>query len=98
MTSSFDPEGHEAAALAAVPELEGALVLEVGAGDGRMTWHYADRARFVVGIDPDGESLSYLVEDRPAKLRRRVSGVVADSRSLPFPSERFDAAVLAWSL
>jgi ubiquinone/menaquinone biosynthesis C-methylase UbiE len=98
MTSSFDPEGHEAATLAAIPELQGARVLEIGAGDGRMTWNYARRARFVVGVDPDGESLGYMLEDRPATLRRRVSGVVAESEYLPFAGERFDAAVLAWSL
>jgi hypothetical protein len=63
-----------------------------------MTWHYADRARLVVGVDPDRESLGYFLEDRPARLRRRVTGVVADSQFLPFPRERFDAAVLAWSL
>jgi len=98
MTSSFDPEGRESAVLAGIPELSGARVLEIGIGDGRMTWHYAERARFVVGVDPDGESLAYLMEDRPAHLRRRVTGVVADSQFLPFPSERFNAAVLAWSL
>jgi ubiquinone/menaquinone biosynthesis C-methylase UbiE len=98
MTSSFDPEGNEAATLASIPDLTGARVLEIGAGDGRMTWNYAERARFVVGVDPDGESLAYLLEDRPATLRRRVSGVVADSEHLPFAGERFDAAVLAWSL
>ena len=84
--------------LGAVPELTGARVLEIGAGDGRMTWHYAERARFVVGIDPDGDSLASLLEDRPLHLRPRLAGVVAESESLPFLSERFDAAVLAWSL
>ena len=98
MASTFDPEGNEVAALQAVRALDGARVLEVGVGDGRLTWHYADRARFVVGVDPDRESLPYLLEDRPRRLRRRVSGVVADSEFLPFGGERFDAAVLAWSL
>jgi ubiquinone/menaquinone biosynthesis C-methylase UbiE len=98
MTSSFDPEGHEAAVLARVPELDRARVLEIGVGDGRMTWRYAARARFVVGIDPDAEAMGYLIEDRPARLRRRVTGVVADSQALPFAAEKFDAAVLAWSL
>jgi ubiquinone/menaquinone biosynthesis C-methylase UbiE len=98
MTSTFDPEGREAALLASVPELDGARVLEVGVGEGRLTWRYADRARSVVGIDPDADSLGYLREDRPADLRRRVHGVVGDAEHLPFASERFDAAVLSWSL
>jgi ubiquinone/menaquinone biosynthesis C-methylase UbiE len=98
MTSSFDPEGFEPAALAAVPELTGARVLEIGAGDGRMTWQYAARSLAIVGLDPDGEALAYLLEETPPLLRRRVCPVRADSEHLPFASERFDASLLAWSL
>jgi len=98
MTSSFDPEGYEAAVLAGVPELTGARVLELGVGDGRLTWEYAARARSVVGVDTDGEGVAYLMEDRPPGLHDQVSGVIADGRFLPFAAERFDAAVLAWSL
>jgi ubiquinone/menaquinone biosynthesis C-methylase UbiE len=98
MTSFFDPEGFESAALAGVPELDGARVLEIGAGDGRLTWQYAARAGSVVGVDTDGEAIADLMEDRAPGLRSRVSALVADSQFLPFAAERFDAAVLAWSL
>jgi ubiquinone/menaquinone biosynthesis C-methylase UbiE len=98
MTSFFDPEGHEAAVLAGVSDLSGARVLEIGAGDGRLTWHYAARTRYVVGIDTDAESVGYLMEDRPPGLWHRVAGSVAEAENLPFARERFDAAVLAWSL
>jgi len=98
MTSSFDPEGYEAAVLADVSELTGARVLEIGVGDGRLTWSYAARARSVVGADTDAESVGYLMQDRPPGLWQRIAGVVADSRALPFAAERFDVAVLAWSL
>jgi len=98
MPSSFDPEGFELAVLDAVPELSGACVLEIGAGDGRMTWHYAPRAAQVIGVDPDAEALAFFLEDRPRRMRRRICPVRAASESLPFPAERFDAALLAWSL
>ncbi len=98
MTSSFDPEGFELAALEAVAELRGARVLEIGAGDGRLTWHYAPRAAQVIGVDPDAEALAYFLEDRPRRMRRQVCPVRAACEFLPFPSERFDAAILAWSL
>jgi ubiquinone/menaquinone biosynthesis C-methylase UbiE len=98
MPSAFDPEGHEAAFLAGVPELNGARVLEIGVGDGRMTWYYAARARSIVGIDPDAEAVGDLMEDRPPGLWHRIAGVVADSELLPFAADRFDAAVLSWSL
>src|SRR3989304_1085421 len=76
MTSSFDPEGHEAATLASVLELTGARVLEIGAGDGRLTWQYAARAHSVIGTDTDAESVAYLMEDRPPGLWAR--NAVAD--------------------
>jgi ubiquinone/menaquinone biosynthesis C-methylase UbiE len=98
MPSIFDPEGHEAAFLARVPELNGARVLEIGIGDGRMTWQYAARARSIVGIDPDAEAVMDLMEDRPPGLWHRIAGVVAEGAVIPFAAERFDAAVLAWSL
>jgi ubiquinone/menaquinone biosynthesis C-methylase UbiE len=98
MTSSFDPEGFELAALASVPQLTGARVLEIGVGDGRLTWTYAARARTIVGVDPDAEAVAYLMEERPPGLWYRVAGVVGESEHLPFAAERFDAAVLAWSL
>ena len=37
-------------------------------------------------------------KDRPPGLWNRIAGVVADSEHLPFAAERFDAALLAWSL
>jgi 16S rRNA A1518/A1519 N6-dimethyltransferase RsmA/KsgA/DIM1 with predicted DNA glycosylase/AP lyase activity len=98
MTTYFDPEGFEAATVASVPELDGARVLEIGVGDGRLTWQYAARARSVVGVDTDGEAVADLMDDRPPGLRSRVSALVGDSGYLPFAAERFDGAVLAWSL
>lgn len=98
MTSTFDPEGREAAMLASIPEFERARVLEIGIGDGRLTWNYAGRAAAVVGVDPDLEALGFLLEDRPPRLRKRILPACAASEHLPFPSERFDAALLSWSL
>lgn len=98
MTSSFDPEGREAALLDSITDFDGGRILEIGIGDGRMTWEYAGRAASVVGVDPDVESLQALLEDRTGPGRSQVFPVCSESESLPFPSERFDAAILAWSL
>jgi ubiquinone/menaquinone biosynthesis C-methylase UbiE len=98
MASFFDPEGREAALLAGVPELTGGRVLEIGAGDGRLTWQYAARVRSVVGIDTDAESLAYFMEDRPPGLWHQVAATLADAEHLPFAHDRFDAALLSWSL
>lgn len=98
MTSSFDPEGREAALLDSITDFDGGRILEIGIGDGRMTWEYAGRAASVVGVDPDVESLQALLEDRTGPGRSRVHPVCSLSERLPFPTERFDAAVLSWSL
>ena len=35
-------------------DLGGAEVLEIGCGDGRLTWRYAERAAYVTAIEPFG--------------------------------------------
>jgi ubiquinone/menaquinone biosynthesis C-methylase UbiE len=97
MSSSFDPEGRERAVLAGIPDLDSARLLEVGIGDGRMTWAYARRARSVIGVDPDFESLLDLREDAPADLEQ-VAVACASGLALPFRKHTFDAALLSWSL
>ena len=41
---TIDPEGAELAALGKLVDFAGLHVLEVGCGDGRLTWRYADGA------------------------------------------------------
>ena len=54
MTIQQDPEENETRAIMQYAgSLEGRSILEIGCGDGRMTWRYADNAAHVTGIDPD---------------------------------------------
>jgi ubiquinone/menaquinone biosynthesis C-methylase UbiE len=73
-------------------------VLEIGAGEGRLTWRYADAAEHTVGIDLDAERLHFAPRECPPDLRPRVAWGLADAGRLPFPGETFDIVVLAWSL
>jgi ubiquinone/menaquinone biosynthesis C-methylase UbiE len=98
MSTQADPERNEQKALRRLVDFKGRSVLEVGCGDGRMTWEYAGDARRVAGIDPDRDSLRLAQADRSYKLEGRVTFSAAGARWLPFPEERFDIAVLAWSL
>lgn len=105
MTVDLDPEGNELAALLDFTgNLSGKQVLEVGCGDGRMTWLYAHQAAHVVGIDPDADSIADARLNAPDDLAGRVKFHAASveeyastCRSLERPP-RFDLAVLAWSL
>jgi ubiquinone/menaquinone biosynthesis C-methylase UbiE len=97
MTLHKDPEETETRHLKQAADLAGKEVLEIGCGDGRLTWRYAHAARGVTGIDPDAEALKTARVDRPASLQDTVSFVQASARVMPFPSETFDITILAWS-
>lgn len=78
----------------------GARVLEVGTGEGRLALGYAARARSVLGIDPDPGAIE--------RARAKAAGLGIDPGRVRFAAvaaqdldagrERFDLAVLAWSL
>ena len=90
--------GPELAALAWVGGLEGARALEVGCGDGRLTFEYATRAASVLGIDPDEESIATARERLPGALADRVRFEVASAVDLEQPPAAFDAVFLSHSL
>jgi ubiquinone/menaquinone biosynthesis C-methylase UbiE len=92
-----DPEGTETLHLQEMVDFPGRRVLEVGCGDGRLTWRYAASAARVTGVDPDAAALRELLSARPESLREIVLPVQANSESLPFPKNTFDIAILAWS-
>ena len=95
----FDPEGNEARQVYRLAHLPSdARVLEIGCADGRLTWHYADSVRSVVGIDPVTKWLNEAVRDCPDRLRHKVTFVRAIVEGLPFPPEAFDLAIFARSL
>jgi 2-polyprenyl-3-methyl-5-hydroxy-6-metoxy-1,4-benzoquinol methylase len=93
-----DPEGAETAALTAAVDLCGKRVLEIGSGDGRLTWRYAEATAQVLGIDTDEERVAAARAATPSSLGDRVRFEVADVAGLAGPRSSFDVAVLAWSL
>jgi 2-polyprenyl-3-methyl-5-hydroxy-6-metoxy-1,4-benzoquinol methylase len=51
MAIRLDPENNETRALFDLADFAGQRVLEIGCGDGRLTWRYAGRAAPVTAID-----------------------------------------------
>jgi ubiquinone/menaquinone biosynthesis C-methylase UbiE len=89
-----DPEGHERTAIARMmPSFAGLRVLEIGAGDGRLTRHYADDAAAIIAIDPEVDDIAVLREDWPG-VDARAIGV----EDLVLPDQSVDVALFAWSL
>jgi ubiquinone/menaquinone biosynthesis C-methylase UbiE len=98
MTFQKDAEKHESKVLHKLVDFKGQRVLEVGCGEGRLTWRYAGTARNVMGIDPDSDAIRVANYDMPPDLRKTTAFACASSLHLPFPRETFDIAMLSWSL
>ena len=98
MPIRLDPEGNETAALFDFAgSFTGQRVLEIGCGDGRLTWRYADHAARVVALDPNADDIALAIGNCPPHLRERVEFRVGTLQEFE-PPEKFDLALLAWSL
>lgn len=97
MTLQKDPEGTETLFLRRSADFTGKRVLEIGCGDGRLIWRYANATGCLIGIDLDAEALSAAASNCQVDLDKNVSFVRASTLDLPFPRETFDIAILAWS-
>jgi ubiquinone/menaquinone biosynthesis C-methylase UbiE len=95
---TIDPEGAELAALGKVVDFAGLRVLEVGCGDGRLTWRYAHFARSVLATDPDESAIRRARRARPPELRGRVRFSLAGATDFKVPRSSFDLAFFSWSL
>jgi 2-polyprenyl-3-methyl-5-hydroxy-6-metoxy-1,4-benzoquinol methylase len=94
-----DPEGNETEALFDLVQLDGAEVLEIGSGDGRLTWRYAERTAHVTAIEPFEDSIARAME------RLRETPLQVEFRNVDFvdfagarDADVFDVALLSWSL
>jgi 2-polyprenyl-3-methyl-5-hydroxy-6-metoxy-1,4-benzoquinol methylase len=100
MSLQLDPDRHEIAALFDLVDLGRKDVLEVGCGDGRLTWRYAERASHVIAIEPFADAIDRARERIPEavidKVELRHVGF-EDFASTNEPST-FDVVILSWSL
>jgi ubiquinone/menaquinone biosynthesis C-methylase UbiE len=93
-----DPQGNETRVLHELVDFRDAAVLEVGCGDGRMTWRYAALARSVLALDPKAERIAQGIAATPEALKPVVTFRVADITRDSLPDQAFDVAILSWSL
>ncbi|HEV8338774.1 MAG TPA: class I SAM-dependent methyltransferase [bacterium] len=100
MTVRPDPDNNETTALFDLAHFSGQHVLEIGCGDGRLTWRYAARAAHVTAIDPFAEAIRRAKENLPSELRYRVELHHIAFKDFAAASEpsAFDMAILSWSL
>lgn len=87
-----DPEGQELSHLLRFGRLDGQRVLDVGCGDGELTFQFAPRAAAVAAVDPDRQDLRAALSSLPPVLAGRVHIAAARSQALPYASGQFDLA------
>ena len=93
-----DPENFERKYLLDFADFSDARVLEIGCGDGRLTWKHAPASSLTIGLDPDRNALRVARIDRLSDLADKVHFANAHAEDIPFRKETFDIAILAWSL
>jgi ubiquinone/menaquinone biosynthesis C-methylase UbiE len=98
MSLQTDAEGNERRFLHKYVDVADKRVLEIGCGEGRLTWKYASGSTLTIATDLDHDALRVAKVDRPYDLETKVHLACVDSTYLPFAKEKFDIAILAWSL
>ena len=95
---ALDPEETETRVLHALADFSGKNVLEVGCGNGRLTWRYADRTASILACDPDADLIEWARDHVPPELRGRVDLRADDITRMDLPEAAFDIVLLAWSI
>src|SRR5689334_13651348 len=98
MAIDVDPAGVEPSAILQAVDFRNAHVLEVGAGDGRLTFRYAEQPRSVVGIDSKEAEIRSAATLPRAEFRGHAQFLCASATALPFSAEEFEIVLLASSL
>jgi ubiquinone/menaquinone biosynthesis C-methylase UbiE len=94
----IDPEGVELATLAELAPTHGLRVLEIGCGDGRLTFHVARAAASVLAIDPDAERIEKARCSVPSELSEKVTFAAQAATEVDVPKHSFDLVLFSWSL
>jgi ubiquinone/menaquinone biosynthesis C-methylase UbiE len=93
-----DPDRIEITAIGELVDVTGRRVVEVGCGDGRITFQYAPDAVSVLAFDSDDDAIRAARAETPEELRNRIRFEAADAAQIELPQGEFDLALFSWSL
>ncbi len=96
--SAYPGAGFEVRLIERFVSLRRKRVLEIGCGDGRLTFQYAAAASRVLAIDPDRPSIDEAAYLQEARGITNVDFRVGSIERLPEHSAPFDVALFSWSL
>ena len=95
----LDPEHNESNALFSLPiTWTGKSVLEIGSGDGRLTWRYADKVERIVAIEPAAEKHTAVLQNRPNGFEHVEFLNLGLDEFARKKKVEFDLVLLSWSL
>ncbi len=98
MTRVVDEEGAHLAAILRAADFSGRRVLEVGSGEGRLSWGIASHAASVLAFDPDTDYVAAARANCPQELREKVRFEVASAEEIELEPQSVDLVFFSWSL
>lgn len=98
MSFTIDPQAVETRIINGLVAFDGLRVLEVGCGEGRMTWRFAKKASSVLAVDVAEAKIEAAKRATPEDLRAKVRFEATDITRIQLHGALFDAAVLSYSL
>jgi ubiquinone/menaquinone biosynthesis C-methylase UbiE len=98
MPYALDPDENETRAIHELVAFDDKDVLEIGSGEGRLTWRFAAPARSVLALDLNQVRIESALANTPGALQAKLTFQVADITAIELPEAAFDVAVLSWSL
>lgn len=96
--SAYPPDGFELGLIERFVSLRRKRVLEIGCGDGRLTFQYAHQAASVLAIEPDQASIDDAINEQRLRGLEHVRFENASIEELPARGAPFDVALFSWSL
>jgi ubiquinone/menaquinone biosynthesis C-methylase UbiE len=79
-------------------EFDDLRVLEIGAGDGRLTFPLAGQAERWVALDPDIDEVRLAAAELRTQPLPAVRLTLGEAQRLSFEGESFDIVFFTWSL
>jgi len=96
--SAYPPDGHEVRLIERFTSLHHKCVLEVGCGDGRLTFQYTAKAASVLAFDPDRASIDEAAWQQANRGIRNIDFRLGSIEHLAVHGLSFDVALFSWSL
>ena len=94
----MDAEGAHLAAVLRAADFHERRVLEVGSGDGRLTWGFAPLAASVLAFDPVEDDVVFARAECAEDLREKIHFEVAHAEEIDIPRHSVDLVFFSWSL